>query len=154
MPVTRLLHDERGFTITELLVAMVIGIVVLLAAFQIVDSSVAYPTKIQNRVDAYQRGRLSMDIVSSQLRSQVCLPSTTATPPIIPTSSTASDIWFYNNTLDQNAQPQMRHIYLTGGNLIMQTYQGQAPIAPSVTPTFLSTPTTTRTLLTNVGLYN
>ena len=144
-----LLRDERGFTLTELLVSMIVGIVVLLAAFQVVDSSLAIPVRTQNRVDAFQRGRLSMDVIASQIRSQVCLASTT--PPIIPTSSNATDIWFYNNTGDQNAQPQMRHLYLTGGNLMLQTWMGTAPVAPATSPTFPG-PVVNRTLLTNVSL--
>jgi type II secretory pathway pseudopilin PulG len=69
----RLHSDESGFTITELLTAMVLGMIVLLAAAMLLDSSITRSNEVADRQDANQRGRLAMEIVSRDLRSQVCL---------------------------------------------------------------------------------
>jgi type II secretory pathway pseudopilin PulG len=70
----RQLHaDESGFTLTELLTAMVLGMIVLLAAALLLDSSVSRSNEIADRQDAIQRGRQAMEIVARNLRSQVCL---------------------------------------------------------------------------------
>ena len=97
-------RDESGFTLIELLMAMTIGVVVLLAAFMLVDASTPLAQKTQDRVDAAQRGRLAMEIIGAELRSQVCMPG--AVPPIMPTVSDDSNVWFYGNNQDQNSLPQ------------------------------------------------
>lgn len=66
------MKDERGFTLVELLVAAMIGTVVLLAAFSLVDVSIQKQVETENRLDATQRGRLAMEQISRALRSQVC----------------------------------------------------------------------------------
>ena len=92
------LHDERGFTLIELLVSMVIGLIVIFAAYTILDTSGTISRRTQDRVDAAQRGRLAMDVIGSELRSQVCLPG--AIPPMV-AGATATDFTFYSNLGDQ-----------------------------------------------------
>ncbi|MEA2256233.1 MAG: hypothetical protein QOG35_2278 [Solirubrobacteraceae bacterium] len=78
------LRREDGFTLVELLVAMVIGLIVIFAGFNLIDSSVRVNASVAGRTDAAQRGRLGMDAITRALRSQVCAngiaPVTTATP--------------------------------------------------------------------------
>ena len=105
-------RDESGWTLIELLMAMTIGVVVLLAAFMLVDASAPLAQKTQDRVDAAQRGRLAMEIIGAELRSQVCMPG--AVPPIMPTVSDSSNVWFYGNNQDQDSLPQKHHIYIAG----------------------------------------
>jgi prepilin-type N-terminal cleavage/methylation domain-containing protein len=69
----RLHADQSGFTLPELLTAMVLGMIVLLAAALLLDSAVSRSNEVVDRQDAIQRGRLAMEIVSRNLRSQVCL---------------------------------------------------------------------------------
>jgi prepilin-type N-terminal cleavage/methylation domain-containing protein len=70
----RQLHaDQSGFTLPELLTAMVLGLIVLLAAALLLDSSVSRSQEIADRQDAIQRGRQAMEIVARNVRSQVCL---------------------------------------------------------------------------------
>ena len=57
---TRLKSDE-GFTLLELLVAMSIGTVVLMAAFTIMDRSVVVSNEVADRSEALQRGRITME---------------------------------------------------------------------------------------------
>ena len=101
---------------------MTIGVVVLLAAFMLVDASAPLAQKTQDRVDAAQRGRLAMDIIGAELRSQVCMPG--AVPPIMPTVSDDDNVWFYGNNQDQDSLPQRHHIYIQGTALREDTWQG------------------------------
>ena len=140
-------RDESGWTLIELLMAMTIGIVVLFASFMLVDASAPLAQKTQDRVDAAQRGRLAMEIIGAELRSQVCMPG--AVPPIMPTVSDASNVWFYGNNQDQDSLPQRHHIYIQGTALREDTWQGTGSITNVTFPTI---PTQTRTLLDPVGL--
>jgi len=74
------LQDERGFSLTELLVAVTIGMVILLAALAVFDRTISASGQIADRSEALQRGRLAMEVISRQLRSQVCVGDT---PPIV-----------------------------------------------------------------------
>jgi prepilin-type N-terminal cleavage/methylation domain-containing protein len=136
------LRQEQGFTLPELLMGMIIGLLVLFAGLSLLDRSTQLAGTTRQRVDATQRGRLAMDAVTQELRSQVCLDATTA--PIVAGSDTS--ITFYANTGDANAVPQEHVISLTGGNLVLQKYVGSG--SPLVFP---ATPTSTRVLLENVA---
>jgi prepilin-type N-terminal cleavage/methylation domain-containing protein len=70
-------RDESGFTLVEMLVAIVVGTIVTLAAFSMLDRSVVLTGKTTKRVDSTQRGRYAMDTITRHLTSQVC-PSTSA----------------------------------------------------------------------------
>jgi prepilin-type N-terminal cleavage/methylation domain-containing protein len=67
------LREERGMTLMEVLAAMTVGLVVLGAIFGLMESSLRMNSSVMAKTDAMQRGRLAMDQVTQQLRSQVCL---------------------------------------------------------------------------------
>jgi prepilin-type N-terminal cleavage/methylation domain-containing protein len=141
-------RDESGFTLIELMMGMAIGIVVLFASFMLVDASAPLAQKTQDRVDAAQRGRLAMEIIGAELRSQVCMPG--AVPPIMPTVSNATDIWFYGNNQDQDSLPQKHHIYIQGTALKEDTWQGTGSISNVIFP--VNATPSTRTLVDPVAL--
>jgi prepilin-type N-terminal cleavage/methylation domain-containing protein len=87
------LRSEGGFTLPELLTTMWIAGVIMLAAFALVDFVMKRTGEAEQRVEATQRGRTGMDMITRQLRSQVCL--TAATPPIV--EGTADSITFYTD---------------------------------------------------------
>jgi prepilin-type N-terminal cleavage/methylation domain-containing protein len=66
------LRSQDGFTLVELLVAIVVGSIVTLAAFALLDRSVVETRRTTDRVDSTQRGRVAMDRITRELRSQVC----------------------------------------------------------------------------------
>jgi prepilin-type N-terminal cleavage/methylation domain-containing protein len=140
-------RDESGFTLVELLVAMTIGTIVLFASFMLVDASTPLAQKTQDRVEAAQQGRLAMEIIGAELRSQVCMPG--AVPPIMPTVSDGGNVWFFGNNQDQNSLPQKHHVYIQGTALKEDTWQGTGTITNVVFPVL---PTQTRTLLNPVAL--
>ena len=67
------LTDERGMTLPEVMVTMVIALIMSLATFALVDVTMRQTKEISDRVDGVQRGRVAMDLMTRQLRSQVCL---------------------------------------------------------------------------------
>ena len=70
---TRIARDESGFTLLELMMAAVVGTVIVLIAFGMLDASVRAFGSSEARTDAAQRGRLALDQVAQQLRSPVCI---------------------------------------------------------------------------------
>jgi prepilin-type N-terminal cleavage/methylation domain-containing protein len=97
--IRRRLSDERGFSLPELLMAMFVGMVVLMAAFMLLDRTISASGQVADRTEALQRGRLSMDLITRQLRSQVCVG---VTPPIV--SGTDDSVSFYAD-LSDGTQP-------------------------------------------------
>src|SRR5688572_12327852 len=73
----RLRAEQSGFTLVELLVAMSIGMVIIIAAYNILDASVRAWGNAEARTDVSQKGRLGMDVIARNLRSQTC-PTTAA----------------------------------------------------------------------------
>ena len=68
---------------------MVIGMIVLMAAFMVLDRTITASGQVADRSEALQRGRQAMELVTRQLRSQVCVGTT---KPIVsgPTPASAS----------------------------------------------------------------
>jgi hypothetical protein len=144
---SRLHREESGFTLVELLTAMSLGIVILMAAFLLIDHATSASNTIAKRQDAVQRGRLAMEQITSELRSQVCLGDQTR--PIV--SATPNSVTFYGD-MSGNGTAQLRSL----------TYDTSTPAHPrineSVTPgvgvypqlTFPAAGTRTRPVLEDV----
>jgi type II secretory pathway pseudopilin PulG len=123
------LADEAGFTIVELLTAMVVGLIVLGAAFVLVGRATALQSRTQDRVDAHQRGRAALETMVSELRSGTCALTADGTsyPPIIAGDGTR--VVFYANTAGPNALPQRRELSYdaTTHQIWEDVYQLQSP---------------------------
>jgi hypothetical protein len=91
----RRLRDEAGMTVMEVLTAATVGLIVLGAMFALLDSTVRGNTNVMRKTDAMQRGRLAMDVLTQELRSQVCLPNLAGTAVIA--GATADQIEFYSD---------------------------------------------------------
>jgi type II secretory pathway pseudopilin PulG len=83
------LRSQDGFSLTELLVAMIIGMATILSAFTLIDTTTTKSAQVTARTDASQRGRIALDAMTRQLRSQVCV---NGVAPIV--SATASQVTF------------------------------------------------------------
>lgn len=68
-------REQSGMTLPEVLVSMSIGMVVSLAAFGLVSTTMTQSGEAAARIDAVQRGRGALDMVTRQLRSQACVKS-------------------------------------------------------------------------------
>ena len=90
---SRLRSDEGGFTLIETLMACVVGIVILAAAGGLLQMAARSQRLTSERVSATQRGRLVMDQMTRQLRSQTCLGS--GKPSLA--SGTGDEVVFYGS---------------------------------------------------------
>ena len=158
------MRSESGMTLVELLVTAVIGMVVLLAMGNLLDSAGRASAGVQDRVDGLQRGRTAIEAITQRLRSQVCLSS--SLPAVA--KGEANEMWFYTdlrNTGTAAFAPEARKIRwvpgATGQNgSIVEDVYNNIVYSPSGAPTptgtrdatFAQTPSTTRTLISDVTL--
>lgn len=133
-------RSEAGYTLVELLVAMGIGLVVVTGAFTLIGSAFPLASRTQERVDATQRGRVALDQMLTQLRSQVCIDS--SQPPMYDAKDTA--VTFHASLGNESSAPQRRTLTFSAGSITEQIVQGTGT---NPAWTFTSTPTT-RTVAT------
>jgi len=144
MLMTARLADERGFTLVELLVAMVVGMVVIFGALAIMDGTWRVQARTQDNVDATDRGRVAMDRITQQLDSRVCLNSATPAQGSLVTA-TDSQIEFYASVTSDTAPrlvvERRRMTYRPGtSDILLESWTGTAP-PPATPPANTTTPT-------------
>ena len=155
MPDVTRLRDERGMTLIEMLIAIVIGMIICLAAFSLIDFTVRRSGEITGRVDATQRGRLALDNITRQLRSQVCLPSGTA--PMFSRAGNPTDdndATFFVDLTNGSSTTQAPELHTltfdaTNRRIVESDYADTLPSDPTKDPAY-KTLTRTRTLLSDV----
>ena len=149
MPLTAdRLRSEDGFTLVELLAGMAIAVVILLAAFDLLDMTVSMTAKTQARTEATARGRQALDTMERALRSEVCLDKD---QPIVDANWTGATqtVTFYADFGDgSGTAPPQRHVlaYDSAAGTITETvytgvYQGTGnpPTAVYATPPEVTT---------------
>jgi prepilin-type N-terminal cleavage/methylation domain-containing protein len=148
--IRRAVRDERGFTITELLVTMIVGLIVLFALFGLFEVALRANGRVGDRVDAAQRGRNALEQITQELRSQVCLGP--QVPPIV--SGTDTSITFYADVGGETFSPDKRVLtYVpaagaTPGYILEQVYQSTGGTLPNLT--WSATPSRTRRIIEGV----
>ena len=141
----RLHSEESGFTLPELLTAIVIGMVVLMAAFMLLDRTVASTARVSDRQEAVQRGRLTMELITRQLRSEVCLADDT---PIL--AGDDNSVTFYANLSSNPNSAQKRALrYVAAEKRIYEDVYTGTGTYPALT--FPASPTTSKELLRPVA---
>ncbi len=147
------LRDERGFTLIELMVALVVGMIVLLVAFNMLDVSVQQTAQITERVDADQRGRHALETLTQELHSSCVAP---AVGPIQASDGThpgsdSSHLAFLSQFGSAPLlTPDLHVISVAGGQIIDTVYPANAGGAAG-NWTFAASPTRINQLLTNVA---
>jgi Tfp pilus assembly protein PilW len=147
------LRDERGITLIEMLVATACAMIVGAATLAIVITSVHLSSNYNDRVDADQQGRISLERMTQALNSS-CVAAGVA--PIMATSDD-THAWFYSSLSDSAVlHPNEVEIALTASNsLVMYTYAWVSGTAPTGSSpwVFSGTPTPTSgfTLIQNVS---
>lgn len=140
------LRGEEGFTMVEVIVATMIGMIVFLGVFAIVDASSRNSIRTQIRVEANQLARPGMTRIIDALHSSCVGPQVAPVQP----NSTGSSISFLHKTGDDvNPTPNMRRVALTNGRLSQSDYASTGGTLPSWT--FSTTPFATTEILTGVG---
>lgn len=103
---------EEGFTLTEMLVAMLVGIVITGALLAILEFSLRQNSRISDRVQTDRTGRLVLAKITDELRSSctgfgataIQAPSTTPTSPLA--AGNGANLWFlsaYGNSTSGSA---------------------------------------------------
>lgn len=81
---SRVAHDEKGITLTELLISMSIFLLVLLGVYQIFDAHISIFAGGESRVDVQFNARYAMGQMAKQVRMTGYFPENFATPPAVP----------------------------------------------------------------------
>jgi prepilin-type N-terminal cleavage/methylation domain-containing protein len=154
------LRRQDGFTLPELLVAMSIGLILSLATFSLVEFVMKRSGDVAARVDTSQRSRVAMDMITRQLRGQVCL-STTVGPMV---AADQNSLTFYVDFTDQSNpdNPPEKHKLTfvppvppsTVGTITEDVYVGTSNHAAPPTFTYPAKATSSKDLLTNVQQYD
>lgn len=135
------LRAEDGFSLTELLAAMIIGMIVIFAAFALIDNSVRVNAQVAGRTDATQRARAGLDHITRALRSSVCANNT---PPI--TVATPTQIVLTGDLSDGTKLPDLRTFtYSSTADTITETVVPGAGTTNAVTWTGTAKTTTVLT---------
>jgi prepilin-type N-terminal cleavage/methylation domain-containing protein len=139
-------RSQDGMTLPELIIGMFIGVILLLAAFAVLDRAFTANREAAERSDASQRGRLAMESVVRTLRSQVCIGASRASL----TAGDANGVTLLVDLSGGNSPPERRQLTYTSSTRTLDesVYPGTGTF-PNYT--FPSAPTTTRTLLSNAG---
>jgi Tfp pilus assembly protein PilW len=130
--IARRLRDERGFTLVELLVATVAGIVATAALGMIVISTVHFSSNVADRIDANQEGRTAMEKIVQALNSS-CIYAGAA--PIVSSGSTLSDathVYFYSALADNpSITPNLDEVSISGNSLVLSTFASTGGNGPA-----------------------
>jgi len=153
MHVPSAVRDESAFTLVEVLVALMVGMIVLLVAFNMLDVSVQQTAQITERVDADQRGRLALETITQELHSS-CVASKElpiqASDGTHPGSDSSHLVFITQFGSAPTLMPNLHVVSLTDGQITDAVY----PANPGATApywTFAATPTKTSPLLSSVA---
>lgn len=144
------LRREDGFTVMEVLVASLIGFVVLAATLGLLESTVRLNTGVMAKTDAMQRGRLAMDNITQQLRSQVCLDWQNSA--ILKDIATANSVTFYSDFTFDGKKPVKRTISYdpVKHEIWSLRYDSPSTLSPVPANTYPGTPSGKKLVLENV----
>jgi prepilin-type N-terminal cleavage/methylation domain-containing protein len=136
----RRLRSQSGFTTIELLITVALLGIVVAGASTMIEVLMRQGRGVFERTESAQRGRLTLDQMTRQVRSQVCLNETTKGM----ISATPTTLTFYadfSNGTVANAVAKRQLEYVPTSRQIIERVW---------TPANAATPTRTTVLLTNV----
>jgi prepilin-type N-terminal cleavage/methylation domain-containing protein len=144
------LAAEDGFTLVELLAALVVGTIVLFAAFGLLDTAVRLQAKSVDGLDATDRGRVGIDQISQGFASRICLGDQ---PSLVAAGD--SGVEFYASLAPESSAVrlvvQRRRLTVTGTGIREDVWSGSPPVAPpSLPPASTTAPTTTRMIVSGI----
>ena len=123
------LRDEDGFTLVELLAAMVVGMIVLFAVFGLLDGAVRIHARTTDQIETSGRGRLAIDLMSQSLGSRICLGEV---PSLVAASDTSVE--YYASLAPERAgvrlEAQRRRLTFSGGAIREEMWTSSPPVSP------------------------
>jgi type II secretory pathway pseudopilin PulG len=139
------IRSEGGFTLVELLVMMVSGIVVFSGLLAILDVTTRQTTRIVSQVDATQVARTALEKIDQQLHSS-CVGGWA--PPVQVGSDDDTLIFISASGAAAQPTPYWHEINFTGTTLVQNDY---AVVGAPTAPTRGAQIGTQQTLLSRVG---
>jgi prepilin-type N-terminal cleavage/methylation domain-containing protein len=111
-------REQAGYTVVELLVGMMVLGVVAVGAMTMMEVVMRQGRGVVDRTEAAQRGRLVLDAITRQVRSQVCKDATTKGL----VAATPDSLTFYADLSDGSTPPARRKLeYQAGSRQIVET---------------------------------
>lgn len=101
MRVARASRHDDGFTLVEVLVTILVGMVVLFAALLFMENAFTSSAKVQDRHDTAGRARVSLDRATALLQAQVCNGTTS---PVV--GATQTEVKFTSTRGGVGAAPK------------------------------------------------
>lgn len=142
----RLVRDERGATLIELMVGLASGMVVLFALTMLITVTMKSSARVSARVDATRNARLAVTKVTEQLRSSCVAPRIA---PVWSGSTGNSLIFIHQRGSAVVLDPVKTKIELSGGTLTQYDYAKVGGSMPEWL--FASTATSQRQLATGIS---
>lgn len=139
------MRREDGFTLVELLVAMVVGIVIFTGAMAVMSVMFRHSAGVVQRTDAAQRGRLALDQITRELRSQTCGGDPAVTSRVL-AGADADAMTFY---ADLGSGPERHTLTLQDGRITDSVIPGVPQSSTDEVYSYTGA-ATTRTLLDHV----
>jgi prepilin-type N-terminal cleavage/methylation domain-containing protein len=144
------LSDERGFSLVELLSALVVGSIVIFAGFALLDTVVRLQAKSVDGLDAIDRGRMGIDQISQGLASRICLGTQTSL-----VDARDDRVEFYASLAPESGSVrlvvQRRRFSVTALGIREDVWVSTPPAAPpAVPPANTTTPALSRLVVTGV----
>jgi prepilin-type N-terminal cleavage/methylation domain-containing protein len=154
------LRDERGYSLPELLVATMVGVIVLMGALTILETSQRAQARVSDRSESIARGRTAMEQIVQRLRSQVCIGS--GSPAVI--YGDATHVTFYADLRDGYTDasrdwgtnvfvPSKMDLAYANGALTETVYGGTADTSRSATFPYIfsTTPSLRRVIVDKIA---
>ncbi len=112
------LRSERGFTLIELLVSMAMGIIIILAAFSLLDFTTRDVSRITSRAQVDQTGRVALEKLMLQLHSSCVAPTVNPIQPggnenVLKFISESSPLNTYKEPVSSLSTVRLREIVYT-----------------------------------------
>ena len=144
------LADERGFSLVELLAALVVGSIVIFATFGLLDTAVRLQAKSVDNLDATDRGRIGIDQIAQGLASRICLGAQTSL-----VDARDDRVEFYASLAPESGAVrlivQRRRLTVTSLGIREDVWVSSPPAAPpALPPANTTTPTASRLVVTGV----
>lgn len=147
------IRDERGTTLVELMVGLMMGMLILSALTTVIIVTIHGAARVSARVEATQNGRLALARVTEELHSSCVYPKLAPIKSQATKESTGTTLRFVHaaNGQGQAAVPTpiLSVLSLSGGILTQSDY----PVASGSAPnwTFSTTASSTQQLMTKVA---
>ena len=142
---TLAIHDERGTTLAELVVALAAGMVVILGVTSLVTSSLDTSVKVSKHVEATQQSRIVLTRLIDELNSACIMPKLA---PVKESSSSSMLRFIHARGSEVTPAPTLSVVSLEGTKLVQADYAWKEGTAPNWV--FQSTPSATTQLMTGV----